>query len=267
MFKKYQRVVDELKTKFGYKPLDSVTVDDLRAIQRTWKFASVTVQKRLEMYRKFFKVCVDSGWIEKNPAKSIAGPIVEFDPTLPFSEEEMEKILWAADAIREAHPKMPKVIERKLKALILLMRFSGIRISDAVMFRPDQIKNDKLFLRQAKTKHPVLVPLPKKVIAALDACEEGNAHFFYAGVGTSKSCITEWQRRLKNVYVMAGVEDGHSHRLRDTFAVSPLDSGVPLETVSILLGHKSIKTTEKHYAPWVHTRQLALEAAVMKTWA
>jgi integrase/recombinase XerD len=33
--------------------------------------------------------------------------------------------------------------------------------------------------------------------------------------------------------------------------------------VSILLGHTSIKTTEKHYAPWVRSRQVALEAAVL----
>jgi integrase/recombinase XerD len=38
---------------------------------------------------------------------------------------------------------------------------------------------------------------------------------------------------------------------------------VDLKTVSMLLGHTSIKTTEKHYAPWVKARQEALEAAVM----
>ncbi|WP_348269678.1 tyrosine-type recombinase/integrase [Edaphobacter paludis] len=48
---------------------------------------------------------------------------------------------------------------------------------------------------------------------------------------------------------MAGLPEGHSHRLRDTFSVSLLEKSVSLQTVSMLLGHKSIKTTEKHYAP------------------
>ncbi|MGC1647732.1 MAG: tyrosine-type recombinase/integrase [Candidatus Sulfotelmatobacter sp.] len=47
----------------------------------------------------------------------------------------------------------------------------------------------------------------------------------------------------------------HPHMLRDTFAVEMLLAGVPLEQVSILLGHKSVKITEKHYAPWVKARQ------------
>lgn len=90
---------------------------------------------------------------------------------------------------------------------------------------------------------------------------------FYPGIGKVKTPIREWQDRLKKVHVMAGVADGHSHRLRDTLAVALLNEGVPLKTVSILLGHKSIRTTGKHYAPWVKSRQDALERAVKATWA
>ena len=74
-----------------------------------------------------------------------------------------------------------------------------------------------------------------------------------------KTEITEWQQRLKQVYKIAGLPDGHSHRLRDTFAVALLTKGVPLQTVSVLLGHSSINTTERHYAPWVKARQIELE--------
>jgi integrase len=54
--------------------------------------------------------------------------------------------------------------------------------------------------------------------------------------------------------------------LRDTFAVEMLLAGVPLEQVSVLLGHKSVKITEKHYAPWVKARQELLAANVRKAW-
>jgi integrase/recombinase XerD len=54
--------------------------------------------------------------------------------------------------------------------------------------------------------------------------------------------------------------------LRDTFAVEYLLAGVPLEHVSVLLGHSPIKTTEKHYSPFVKARQEQMIANVKKTW-
>ena len=54
---------------------------------------------------------------------------------------------------------------------------------------------------------------------------------------------------------------------RDTFAVELLLAGVPLERVSILLGHSSVKVTEKHYAPWIREKQEQTEADVRRTWA
>jgi integrase len=68
------------------------------------------------------------------------------------------------------------------------------------------------------------------------------------------------------MFARAGIPDGHAHRLRDTFAVELLNEGVPIESVTVLLGHRSKAVTEKHYAPWVKERQDIVEQHVMKTW-
>jgi hypothetical protein len=71
----------------------------------------------------------------------------------------MERISWAAESIRRAHPKIPEEPPKKLLALILLMRYSEMRISDAVTFQPEKLQKEKLILYQANTGEPVWVPL------------------------------------------------------------------------------------------------------------
>jgi hypothetical protein len=47
---------------------------------------------------------------------------------------------------------------------------------------------------------------------------------------------------------------------RDTFAAELLLAGIPIERVSVLLGHQSVRITERHYSPWAKSRQEQLEA-------
>ena len=80
---------------------------------------------------------------------------------------------------------------------------------------------------------------------------------------------THMGEQIKTAFDAAGIRSkGHmvSHRLRATFAVDLLTKGVPLEHVSKLLGHKSVTTTERHYAKWVKGRQDRLDALVSATW-
>jgi len=72
--------------------------------------------------------------------------------------------------------------------------------------------------------------------------------------------------RLSRLFRLAGISNGHAHRFRDTFATGLLLAGVPLERVPVLLGHASIKVTQKHYSPWVRARQEQLKADVRGTW-
>ena len=58
----------------------------------------------------------------------------------------------------------------------------------------------------------------------------------------------------------------HLHMLRHTFAIEKLLAGAPLEDVSLLLGHHSIKITERHYLKFDQRRQDRLTQASMLDW-
>jgi integrase len=116
----------------------------------------------------------------------------------------------------------------------------------------------------------VSVPIPddvaEEVIAAMKLNDRDQYIFWNTGTGKEQTAVTNWQHDLRQVFRAAGQPDGHPHQLRDTFAVGLLEKGVPLEEVSKLLGRDSIKTTEKHYAKWVKSRQDRLDTLVVGTW-
>ncbi len=262
--KKYRLLTKELKSEFRNAQVARISVDDLDDYRKSWKMKANSARKKLERLRKFFRFCMEREWCGKNPALYLDPPKVVVRPTLPFSDQEMENILWATEVYRDDYQKCPKEYAAKVKPLILVLRHSGLRIGDAVRLERDRIQDGKLFLYSQKTGVPVWLPLPEEVIEALKSIEAGR-HYFWSGNGDPESAVKDWQRTLRQLFKVAGVK-GHAHMFRDTFAVGLLKSGVSLENVAALLGN-SVRIAEKHYAPWVKSRQESLEREVKKTWA
>ena len=154
--------------------------------------------------------------------------------------------------------------------MVLLLRYSGLRMQDAACLERARLVDDKLFLYQQKTGTPVYCPLPSAVVEKLQAVTNVNAQFFfYDGTSQRQSMVKSWDRVFQKVFATTkpAITGGHPHRFRDTFAVSLLLKGVSIEIVSKLLGHSSIKVTERHYSPWVKARQDQLETEVRRIWS
>lgn len=250
----------------GYRYLTELNVERLRDYRATWKDAPITAAKKLERLRSFFRFCEDADWITKNPAKAIASPKVEIPPTLPFTEEEWRAILDACDDFAH-NGKHAWQTPKRVKAFVYVLRYSGLRISDATLLtRSKVLASGRLFLRTLKTGTTVAIPLPPEALRALSTLSLRSDYYFWSGNGALKSALSSWDRTLRILFRKAGIDGGHAHRFRDTFSVSLLENGASLEEVSVLLGHASVKVTEKHYAPWVKSRQDRLEERVRATW-
>jgi integrase/recombinase XerD len=256
---KYKLLTKELTARFGDLPVSAVAISDLREYRESWNMAPVSSRKKLERLRTFFRFCVNSEWCKTNPAKLLKLPKETHAPTLPFSDAEMEKITWAIEMYPDRDGR-----RKQVRAFVNLLRYSGLRIRDAVMLSNEKIQDGKLLLYTQKTGTPVHLPLPKSVLDNLAEIPTLR-YYFWSGLGNPKSAVSNWQRSLAALFKLAGIP-GHAHRFRDTFSVNLLKAGVPIESVSVLLGHTSIKTTERHYSPWVKSRQDELEAAIEKAW-
>ena len=175
--------------------------------------------------------------------------------------------LAATDDYRDEIQERGSQNGRRLRGLVLLLRYSGMRIGDAVSLTVDRIEGNRLFLYTHKTGVAVNTILPEFVLQALARTPRvTERHFFWDSKTKREIAVGSWRRRLATLFELAKVEGGHPHRFRDTFAVELLLSGVPIERVSILLGHQSVRVTERHYAPWVRSRQEQLEADLANAW-
>lgn len=252
----------------GVKFVQNIDLEFLESYRRTWTGGPTTATKRIDRLRSFLGWCVTHGWLRKNPAAGLRPPQERVQPTMPYSRAEFQALLIACDHPKRFESAVIRDNRQRLKALLMLLRFSGLRISDAIMLTPDKVAGGRVKLYTQKTGVAVCVPLPPMVMEELERTPFTYGRFWWWGgrAGVDSTAET-WRKRLKLAGAIAGVDGAEWHRFRDTFAVELLLAGVGLEKVSVLLGHRSIRITERHYSPWVSTRQAQAEAEVAAAWA
>jgi integrase len=248
--------------------------------RQTWKKEKeLARKKKFERVIGFFWYCVRQGWLRENATATMGWVIAKHVPTDYFTAEEYKRIIDATYRLGEYAERSwaPEKCGIRIRALTELMRWSGLRIRDAVTLECGRLVENKLMLYQAKTGTPVFVPLPPHVADLLRSIPPGLKpnpnYFFWSGNGLPKTFVANWQRAYRRLFKVADLRkpDGtpkrcHCHMFRDTFAVEMLLAGVPIDQVSILLGHASVRVTEKHYSPWVRARQDQLEKSVQSEW-
>src|SRR5262245_13201667 len=185
--KKYKLLRDRLEAYASLRKIVLVSdcsLDVLTRFRETWKDGPRTAAKKLERLRAFFRFATERHWTETNPALALKAPRITLRPTMPLAHDEMLKLLTACEKYEaEVHSRGYRNAQR-LKTLVLLMRYSGMRIGDAVQLTQERIKGDRLFLYTQKTGTPVYSVLPKFVVEALEATPRVNKrYFFWTGNG------------------------------------------------------------------------------------
>src|SRR5258708_7306534 len=267
-YKVLNRQMEEFAQRRGLRVLADFDLSKVSQFRGEWKDGSRSSAKKLERLRAFFRFAQKRKWVPENPADDLKAPKITLCPTLPFSREEMLRILAAIEKYKDEFAERGAENARRMRALVLLIRYAGMRMGDTVSMGSERIEGNRLFLYTQKTGVPVNTVLPDFVLKALDEMPKTtDTLFFWDGTSKLETIVGSWRKRMVRLFEIAKVEDGHPHRFGDTFAVELLLSGMPIERVSILLGHSSVRITEKHYSPWVRERQDQLEADLSRAWS
>lgn len=145
--------------------------------------------------------------------------------------------------------------EPRISYPFLFSCFTGLRLSDVRNLKWSDIRNGVIFLRQHKTGEFVQVPVGKNAQKFL---RENDSEKVFADFPTCE----EWHnRKIREWAEAAGVKKRISfHVARHTFATLALGNGADLFTVSKLLGHTKITTTQIYAKVLDEGRKKAVDA-------
>ena len=111
--------------------------------------------------------------------------------------------------------------------------------------------NGVIYLYRSKVSNDDFIPMTNRLRTTLLNRRKmvGSVYVFPGRFGGHKTIQNN--RALEAAFRRAGITDVSSHNLRKTFATRLLSRGAAITDVQHLLGHSSVKTTEKAYAAFV----------------
>ena len=150
----------------GLSVLEDLEEHAVRAWIGSWSCRPSTARQRLIQMKSFFRFTAESGWATRALLSTLRLPRSDSIPTMPLTASEVQALLTASeDQPRE-------------RALILLMRYSGLAIGDAVTLRRAAVAGTALTLRRAKSGELVTVDPPNAVVRAMASIPGPNPDYF-----------------------------------------------------------------------------------------
>jgi site-specific recombinase XerD len=201
------------------------------------RMAKGSVMQHVMFLRKLVKRAMNRGTITRDP---FSGYVPDRPASVRkwLSCEELEKIMTT----RIEHPGI-----RFVRDMFVLACFTGLSYIDIKNLRKEQVSTDTagkqwIRIQRQKTGTPSMIPLldiPREIIAGYGGTGEGGRVF-------KMLCMNMVCTYTKRMAKLCGL-DRHLtfHMSRHTFATSVcLSQGVPIETLSRMMGHRNIRTTQ-----------------------
>nr|WP_295924349.1 site-specific integrase [uncultured Dyadobacter sp.] len=249
-FKRYEvlrrHTENFLKANYNVKDFDISRIDfgfvadyefHLRSVR---KMGNNAVVKHMKMFRKIVNICLGNGWINLDPYLNFKGKFKKVDKAI-LTKEELDMIggkEFASDRLTQ------------VRDTFLFCCYTGLAYSDIQSLERSDISRgidgeQWIFTQRTKTNvksHIPLLPEALEIISRYNDDPVCQSRGLVLPVPSNQ----KMNDYLKEIAVVCGIDKVlTSHVARHTFATTiTLQNGVPIESVSKMLGHTSIRTTQ-----------------------
>ncbi|WP_018611739.1 site-specific integrase [Segetibacter koreensis] len=201
-----------------------------------------STMKYLANFKKIVLLCIKNGWLQKDP-------FIGFKLT----KKEVERPFLTAAELQEIAAKQFKTLRLGLvRDIFLFSCYTGLAYADVKKLKRTEIAagvdgEQWIFTKRQKTKTSSRIPLLPTSLQLLirykdhPECVNGRLMPILSN--------QKMNAYLKEIADTCGIDKNLTfHIARHTFATTvTLSNGVPIETVSKMLGHTNLRTTQ-HYA-------------------
>lgn len=222
------------------------------------KCANNTAVKYIKNFKKIMRLCMANGWLSKDPFLGYKAKIKEVERPY-LTKEEIQTVYdkeFASDRLNQ------------VRDIFLFSCYTGLAYVDVVKLSRSHINigidGDKwIFTNRQKTGTSTRVPLlplaQELILKYEDHPECVNLNVMFPVLSNQKM-----NSYLKEIASVCGINKELTfHIARHTFATTvTLSNGVPIESVSKMLGHKNLKTTQ-HYAK-ILDKKVSDDMAILK---
>ncbi|AEA43680.1 site-specific integrase [Fluviicola taffensis] len=245
----YKHTLDFLEWKYSTTDFDIRNINHafitdydfyLRTVRRC---ANNTTIKYIRNFQKVVRICLKNGWLAKDPFVNYSVKLKEVTRTF-LTEEEIEAI------------QKKKFVSGRLdqvRDIFLFSCFTGLAYADVKELKKSDIQKvisaEKWIMTKRKKTDtvcniPVLPPVEELIQKYKDDPRCENADCLLPVISNQKM-----NSYLKEIADVCGIQKELTfHIARHTFATTvTLTNGVSIESVSKMLGHTNLKTTQ-HYA-------------------
>lgn len=202
-----------------------------------------TTVKYLKNFKKIIRICLNNHWLDKDPFSAYKARLDEVVPAF-LTTKELQAISQKQFAIERIN---------QVRDVFLFSCYTGLAYADVKKLKRSEIIigfDGQQWVSTSRQKTDTVSKIPLLPVA-LEIMEryENHPECQYEGKVLPVLSNQKMNAYLKEIGDICGIIKPFTyHTARHTFATTvTLSNGVPIESVSKMLGHKNIKTTQ-HYA-------------------
>lgn len=263
---KYRSVLGQLVRYAGKKAaLNLLTAAKVQAFIDATERRAITKRTYSTTLSPFFNWAVAEGLIEKNPVKGVRLPRVPEKTPKTFSQEQVDILLQTIEEAERRCGGRQKGSWKWLVPAIKLSLLLGLRVAELAQLRWGDIDEGRGLVTiggresfRTKNGRRRVLPLTDAARDVLLQASNPSPHVITSSSGDAVSPLY-LSRRFKDACRLAGLPDHLSfHCLRHTACSRMANSGASLEAVRRVMGHSSVRVTERY----IHTTPADLKNAL-----